>query len=75
MTVRPLATEQLRELAREFLAANGAREPWTELLTSWARDRGLTDDQAHDLKVAVLRERVFHSVERGAAGAKRRRKA
>jgi hypothetical protein len=70
--VKPLPTPP--ELAREFLAAHRGLDAWEVPFIAWCGARGLTVDQAHAVKVAVLRERVFGAVERGGAGARRRRR-
>jgi hypothetical protein len=59
----PVADErshQVRDLA--------SREDWRARVDALA----LSEDAAHDLRVAVLRERVFNAAERGADRARRR---
>lgn len=58
-------------LAAEFMADSAGRaEPWPALFASWAAERGLSEDLAALVKVAILRTRCFGAMQRGAARAR-----
>lgn len=52
-----------------------ATAPWSETFPAWAAERGLSGDQAHAVRVAVLRVRAFNASAEGAARAARRKRA
>jgi hypothetical protein len=66
-------TDQAAALAEAFLAELGdVRDLWVSRFEQWTRERGLSAERAREVKVQVLRLRVFHATERHEA---RRRRA
>jgi hypothetical protein len=53
------------QLAVSFLAdVAGRPEPWPRLFVEWAQERCLTEEQQREVKVQILRQRVFGATAR-----------
>jgi len=53
------------DLARRFLADTaGLAGSWPELFRAWAATTGLTEAEARDVRLLILRRRVFGAVAR-----------
>jgi hypothetical protein len=64
------------ELAAAFLSDVGCDpRPWRETFQTWAAARDLTALEQYEVRVAILRTRVFGAVERSASNARSRGRA
>lgn len=62
-------------VARAFLTELADPDEWKDALPAWARTHRLTADQVRELRVAVLRVRVFDALDRALAPERPRRAA
>lgn len=68
-----ITSATVSDLAAEFIvAAASDPRPWVEVLQSWPPFVELTEAEHHELRVLILRRRVFNSTAIGVSRARAR---